>query len=32
MPSFAVFSKPQIEALRQYVRATTRADMAKQPQ
>jgi quinohemoprotein ethanol dehydrogenase len=29
MPSFAVFSKPQIEALRQYVRATTRADMAK---
>jgi quinohemoprotein ethanol dehydrogenase len=32
MPSFAMFSKQQIEALRQYVRATTRADMAKQPQ
>jgi quinohemoprotein ethanol dehydrogenase len=31
MPPFAIFGKPQIEALRQYVRATTRADMAKQP-
>lgn len=29
MPAFAIFGKPQIEALRQYVRATTRADMAK---
>ena len=27
----AIFGKPQIEALRQYVRATTRADMAKLP-
>jgi quinohemoprotein ethanol dehydrogenase len=32
MPPFAIFGKPQIEALRQYVRATTRADMAKPPQ
>jgi quinohemoprotein ethanol dehydrogenase len=31
MPPFAIFGKPQIEALRQYVRATTRADMAKLP-
>jgi len=30
MPSFAAFGKPQIEAIRQYIRATARADLAKQ--
>jgi quinohemoprotein ethanol dehydrogenase len=30
MPRFGVFGKPQIEALRQYVRARARAELAKQ--
>jgi len=30
MPSFGMFDKPQVEAIRQYIRATTRADLAKQ--
>ena len=30
MPRFAIFGKPQIEALRQYIRARARAGLAKQ--
>lgn len=30
MPRFGIFGKPQIEALRQYVRSRARADLAKQ--
>jgi quinohemoprotein ethanol dehydrogenase len=30
MPRFAIFGKPQIEALRQYVRSRTRAELTKQ--
>ena len=30
MPSFAMFGKPEVEALRQYVRERARAELAKQ--
>jgi quinohemoprotein ethanol dehydrogenase len=30
MPRFGIFGKPQIEALRQYIRARARAELAKQ--
>jgi quinohemoprotein ethanol dehydrogenase len=30
MPRFAIFGKPQVEALRQYIRSLARADLAKQ--
>jgi hypothetical protein len=30
MPGFAAFDKPQIEGIRQYIRASARAAMAKQ--
>jgi hypothetical protein len=30
MPRFDVFGKPQIESIRQYVRSTARAQLAKQ--
>jgi quinohemoprotein ethanol dehydrogenase len=30
MPSYGMFGKPQIEALRQYIRASARAEQAKQ--
>jgi quinohemoprotein ethanol dehydrogenase len=29
MPPFKIFGKPQIEALRQYVRSTARAELEK---
>jgi len=29
MPGFGIFGKPQIEALRQYIRARSRAELAK---
>jgi quinohemoprotein ethanol dehydrogenase len=32
MPRFAMFGKPQIEAIRQYIRATARADLKKDEQ
>ena len=30
MPGFGIFEKPQLEALRQYIRASARAELAKQ--